>query len=52
MEDTERLTLGLWVDFIIDCINMEHKAERRYKEKNDPTVAKKRKATQLDFDMF
>ena len=42
MEDTERMTLGMWVDYIIEWNNVHLAADK-------PT---KRKATQADYDAF
>lgn len=54
MQDTDRLTLGMWVDFIIDYNNMEYKAQRKAEKDTDPdgVPVKKRRATQADFDRF
>lgn len=48
MEDTERLTLGMWIDYIIEYNNQEYLAEQKGK-KEEP---ESRKATQADFDRF
>lgn len=45
MEDTERMTLGMWTDYVIECHNIE--ARIRKKEKSG-----RRRATQEDFDRF
>lgn len=45
-EDSERLTLGMWVDYIIEFNNMEYRARQR---KDEP---ENRMATQEDFDRF
>lgn len=50
MQDADRLTLGMWVDYIIDYNNMEYKASHRDGVNEDqPGV---RRATQADFDRF
>lgn len=46
MQDAERMTLGMWIDYIIECNNMQYAAD---KAKDKPA---KRKATQADFDKF
>lgn len=49
MSDMEYMTLGMWVDFIIEW-NQMHKDVGKY-DKNGKKETK-RKATQADFDSF
>ncbi len=53
MEDMERMTLGMWIDYIIEYNNIEYRAKKQMEEADDgkerPTV---RRATQADFDRF
>ena len=42
MEDMERMTLGMWVDYIIEWNNVHLAADK----------PAKRKATQADYDAF
>lgn len=46
MEDSERLTLGMWVDYIIEFNNMEYRMRQR------KDGLENRMATQEDFDRF
>lgn len=49
MEDTERMTIGMWVDYIIEYNNMEYRARNRA---DDSEKVHNRQATQADFDSF
>ncbi len=42
MEDTERMTLGMWIDYVIEWNNVHFASEK----------AERRKATQADYDAF
>ena len=42
MEDTERVTLGMWIDYIIEWNNVHLSNE----------YTEKKRATQADFDAF
>ena len=55
MQDTEEMTLGMWVDYVIEWNNMNN----RDREEDEVSVkgkkqkpAKRRAATQADFDNF
>lgn len=50
MQDTESMTLGMWVDYIIEWNNMNAEDQNRYDEKGNKTVT--RHASQADFDVF
>lgn len=55
MQDTEAMTLGMWVDYIIEYNNMQKEADKRYKQTHDRKTGakiKRRKATQSDFNNF
>ena len=43
MQDTEIMTLGMWIDYVIEWNNLHL---------NKDKVHKKRKATQADYDAF
>lgn len=50
MEDSYKMDLGMWVDYIIECNNMQYLATKElHKDKEKSTT---RKATQADFDNF
>ncbi len=44
MEDTERMTVGMWIDYIVEWNELHDRKD----EKKEET----RKATQADFDRF
>ena len=50
MQDTEDMTLGMWVDYIIEWNNM-HKDSGKVDKKTGEKVTV-RKAGQADFDAF
>ena len=50
MQDTEYMTLGMWVDYIIEWNEM-HKDPVKIDEKTGKQVQNKR-AVQADFDAF
>lgn len=55
MQDTESMTLGMWIDYVIEYNNMQRKADKKYRESHDEKTGKKvvnRRATQSDFDRF
>ena len=59
MADMERMTIGMWVDYIIEYNNMEYRARKeiekntKYNRKTGKVESSKnRQATQADFDMF
>ena len=54
MQDTEDMTLGMWVDYIVEWNNMQTDdgADQRQGGGSVRTKPKKRQATQRDFDMF
>lgn len=47
MQDTENMTLGMWVDYIIEWNNIHDRSDKSGKNQNAG-----RKATQKDFDAF
>ncbi len=48
MEDADVMTIGMWVDYVIEYNNLNYQDEKGKKDtKND-----KKKATQADFDRF
>jgi hypothetical protein len=47
MQDTESMTLGMWVDYIIEWNNMNEADEKKSKQNQAA-----RRATQRDFDAF
>lgn len=52
MQDADRMTLGMWVDYIIDYNNMERRAEKKVKDGDSDSAPHNRRATQADFDRF
>lgn len=50
MQDAESMTLGMWIDYIIEWNNMNEEDQDSYDLKGNKTV--KRHATQADFDAF
>lgn len=49
MADADQMTLGMWVDYIIEYNNMTMKARKEVKKNEKQTT---RRATQADFDRF
>lgn len=47
--DTQTMTTGQWVDYIIEYNNIEYEANQ---DDEDDTTGTTRKATQTDFDNF
>lgn len=47
MQDAENMTLGMWVDYVIEVHNMEYRSRKR-----EEGGSHSRKATQADFDRF
>jgi len=54
MQDADRLTLGMWVDYIIEWNNMREAARDNDDEPENRTEVrvKDRAAVQADFDAF
>lgn len=58
MQDAEVMTVGMWMDYVIECYNAEQKQreeleeERKHPGKRKAAQGKRRKATQADFDTF
>lgn len=54
MRDADRLTLGMWVDYIIEYNNMHMPADEATLDRKtgEMVTVKNRKATQADFDIF
>lgn len=54
MRDADRLTLGMWVDYIIEYNNMQKSTgETTVDRKTGETVTvRNRRATQADFNAF
>lgn len=53
MQDARELTLGMWIDYIIEYNNMHREAWDREKgTSGDGGRVVRRKATQADFDAF
>lgn len=55
MQDTEDLTLGMWIDYVIEWNNMNGRDEEEVTTSKSGKVEKKgkrRAATQTDFDNF
>lgn len=50
MQDAETMTLGMWVDYIIEYNNMHARAET--KTDGSGQSIRSRRATQADFDNF
>lgn len=48
-QDADTMTIGMWIDYIIEWNNVHNRNEE--KDKNGEPVTK-RKATQADFDSF
>ena len=51
MQDTESLTMGMWIDYIIEWNNMTG-ADVSTSEGSSKPKTKNREATQTDFDNF
>lgn len=49
MDDSERMTLGMWIDYIIEW-NNNNNQEKEKDSKGRPV--ERRKAGQADFDIF
>ena len=52
MQDTEYMTLGMWVDFIIEWNEMNKEAEKMAIDAKTGKKVTNRKATQAEFDSF
>lgn len=50
MQDAYEMTLGMWVDYIIEYNNMQYRADHKGEDPENRTV--NRRATQSDFDSF
>ena len=51
MQDTEYMTFGMWVDYIIEWNKMNDRFNRQVRDKKGNPVTVRR-ATQADFDRF
>lgn len=52
MQDTELLSIGMWIDYIIEWNNIRIDEKTRMDDKAGKPKEKRRKATQADFDVF
>lgn len=55
MQDAYDMTLGMWVDYIIEYNNLQRESDQHRKRNRDQKTGKKvvrRRATQGDFDRF
>ena len=43
MDDTERMTLGMWIDYVVEWNNIHLNSEKE---------VEKKRATQADYDAF
>ena len=51
MDDTERLTIGMWIDYIVEWNNVRVRSKEKIDKKTGKPI-KIRRANQTDFDMF
>lgn len=55
MQDTEEMTLGMWIDYVIEWNNMNSREDEEYEDPKSRRTHKApvhRAATQSDFDIF
>ena len=50
MQDADVMTIGMWIDFVIEWNNSRSKNRTETGKKGKPIT--RRKATQVDFDSF
>ena len=50
MEDADRLTIGMWIDYVIEWNNA--RIRNREEADEDGKPVRRRRATQADFDNF
>lgn len=50
--DIEHMTLGMWVDYIIEWNEMHEEARKDMPDNGKKPQNKNKKATQVDFDAF
>lgn len=52
MQDSEAMTIGMWIDYIIEWNDINRPKDKGKKDPKTGEPETKRRATQADFDSF